>query len=158
MNSISTNDRIFLIKCYYSNNDSATAALRQFKKERNLIKDPFGVQSILNLVKKFEETGTIHDLPKSGRPSQQDERTAAVEEALRNDVSDIDCSSTRRIAKATSIPHTSVYNIIRHKLKTLSLSIYHGAGAETNRSSSSTSLHTVAAQKLKNVRYHIVDG
>jgi len=32
-------------------------------------------------------------------------------------VSDIGCTSTRRIARSTSIPHTSAYNIMRHKLK-----------------------------------------
>lgn len=116
MTSISIEDRIFLIKCYYTNNESPTSALRHFKKDRNLIKDPFSLPSIIHLVNKFEKTGTVHDLPKAGRPSLQDERTPDVEEALRNDVSEIGCSSIRRVARSTAIPYSSVYNILRQKL------------------------------------------
>ncbi len=67
-------------------------------------------------MKKFEATGSVLDKPKSGRPSLQDDRAPAVEEACRNDETEIGCNSTRRISRSTNIPHTSVYRILRHKL------------------------------------------
>lgn len=117
MSSVSVNDRISIIKCYYTSGSSARAALRKFKTERHLIKDPFTTQYIQQLVTKFETTGSVIDKPKSGRPSLQDDRVAAVEEACRRDVSEIGCNSTRRISRATNIPHTSVYHILRDKLR-----------------------------------------
>lgn len=117
MNVISVEDRIFIIKCYYVSAESPTAALRTFKKERGLVKDPFTTQSIKRLVDKFETTGSVLDQKKSGRPSLQDERCAAVEDALQNTVTQLGCSSTRRISEETSIPHSSVHRILRKKLR-----------------------------------------
>ena len=113
---ISFEDRISIIKCYYANGESPTAALRKFKSDHGLIKDPFTTHSITRLVDKFETTGSILDQEKSGRPSLQGKRCAAVENALQHNVSELGCSSSRKISDETDIPHTSVYRILRNKL------------------------------------------
>ena len=41
------------------------------------------IRSLLNLVRKFEETGSVADRPKIGRRSLSDERTDAVKEVVR---------------------------------------------------------------------------
>ena len=74
--SVSVDDRISIIKCYYTSGSSARAALRKFKTERHLIKDPFTTQYIQQLVNKFEGTGSVLDKPKSGCSSLQDDRIA----------------------------------------------------------------------------------
>ena len=51
--------------------------------ENNVRNAPCTVRSLLNLVQKFEETGSVADRPKSGRRSLSDERTDAVKEAVR---------------------------------------------------------------------------
>jgi predicted flavoprotein YhiN len=130
---ISIKDRIFVIKCYYSSNESATAALRKFKNERNLIKDPFTTYSIKRLVAKFEETGSTLDKKKSGRQIMQDDRCPAFINALQDEVSELGCSSTRRISDVTNVPHSSVYRIIRNKLCLFPYRIKNAAAVETHR-------------------------
>ena len=64
MSHINPSNRIDSIKCYYSNGESATAAMRAFKQKRRLIKDPFTLACVSNMVKKFEMTGSVQDCPK----------------------------------------------------------------------------------------------
>ena len=116
MNAISFDDRILIMKCYYASGESATAALWRFKQQRHLIKDPFTTHSIKRLIKKLETTGSLLDQKKPGRPSLQDERRAAVKDSLQQSLSEIGCSSSRRISAETNIPHTSVYRILRNNL------------------------------------------
>ena len=75
--------RIALIRYYYSTNNCTTAAIRKYIMENNLRKAPCTVRSLLNLVQKFEESGSVADRLKSGRRSLSDERTDAVKEAVR---------------------------------------------------------------------------
>ena len=116
MNSISIEDRISIIKCYYSSGKSATAALRKFKQSRGLIKDPFTTQGIQKLVDKFESTGSVHNQQKSGRPSLEEDRSAVVENSLKRNVSEIGCCSTKIISDDTNIPKSSVHRVLRNKL------------------------------------------
>ena len=110
--------RIALIRCYYSTNNCATAAIRKYNTENNLRKAPCTVRSLLNLVQKFEETGSVADRPKSGRPSLSDERTDALKETVREiGASNEWCvSSVRSISQSTGIPRTSVHSILKKKL------------------------------------------
>lgn len=117
MSHIELTDRIDIIKCYYSSGESATAAIRKFKQKRRLIKDPFTLASVSNLVKKFEMTGSVQDRPKSGRPSLLEERSDVVLNALETTSSDLGCTSTRNIEAATAIPQRSVHRILRNALQ-----------------------------------------
>jgi hypothetical protein len=57
-----------LLRCFYASHNSATAALRLYKTEKGLSKDPCDATAITKLVKKFETTFTLLDAPRSGRP------------------------------------------------------------------------------------------
>ena len=117
MSHIDLLDRIDIIKCYYLSGESATSAMRMFKQKRQLIRDPFSLASVSNLVKKFETTGSVQDRPKSGRPSLQEQRSESVLNALETTSSDLGCTSTRKIEAETSIPQRSVHRILRTALQ-----------------------------------------
>ena len=70
--------RIEIVQCYYACGRCPTAALRQFKLQRDLVKDPFSLSGITRLIAKFEETGSVLDKPRSGRPSVDDDTVQEV--------------------------------------------------------------------------------
>ena len=114
--------KIDLVRCYYANGNSPTAAIRQLKRERRLIKDPCSCSTVTKLITKFEETGSILN-ECHGRPSLEEERETAIEEALADSGGKI---SVRRISNATHIPPTSVYRILKSKkLKPFKIQLLH---------------------------------
>ena len=62
-----------LIRCYYANCNSPTAALQAYKKEKQLINNPCNTTSIQRLIYKFETTFTLLDQPGRGRKSLADD-------------------------------------------------------------------------------------
>ena len=76
------------------------------------------MQSIINLVTKFEKPYALHDKPRSGRPSLMEERVATVQDA----VDELQAAnphghaSSSHIATATDIPERSVRRILREHL------------------------------------------
>ncbi len=109
--------KIEIVRHYYASNASATAALRSYKREHNLKNDPFCTKTIARIIQRFEETGSVEDKPRTGRPSLQDEREQAVCDALQTTATAIGTSSTRRVSAATNIPQPSVYRILVNKMK-----------------------------------------
>lgn len=103
-----------LLRCYYASNNSPTAAIRLYKKEKGLAKDPCEPHAVSKLVRKFEETYSLLDAPRSGRPSLVDSRKEAVLEALRSTSNAQGCSSITNIRDATGIPRSSVHRILRN--------------------------------------------
>lgn len=101
-----------MLRCYYANNNSATAAMRQYKRENNLIKDPCSVSSITRMIDKFERTGSLHD-EKHGRNSQTDERKETVENIVEDSHAML---SVRRVSQESGIPSTSVFRIMKQAL------------------------------------------
>ena len=112
-------DRIELVKCFYSSGSSPRAALRQFKLKKGLVKDPFSLSTITRLISKFEETGSITDKPRSGRPSVDDSTVEEVEEAIAqtSESSSVGSTSVRRIANETGLGATTVHRIMRNHLR-----------------------------------------
>ena len=87
----------------------------------------FTISAISRLLTKFEETGSVADLPGKGRKSLQESRAQAVV----NTLEDIQASnelrncSTTTIASATGIPQASVYRILRNYLNMYPYRIHH---------------------------------
>jgi len=110
--------RLRVIQLYYANSSSPIATLRAYKRENNLRNDPFSVQSVINLVAKFEKTYALHDKPRSGRPSLMDERGATVHDAVEElqAANPHGHASSSHIAAATAIPERSVRRILRGHL------------------------------------------
>lgn len=109
--------KIDIIRCYYSSGSSLTCALRMYKGERGLKHNPFTLTTMRRVIERFQETGSVCDRPRSGRPSLLTEREGVVQEALKTTATAIGTSSTRRISSATNIPQSSVNRILKRQLK-----------------------------------------
>ena len=72
--------RLELVKLYYKNNENAAATMRAYKKIKAMRKNPFPLSTLTRLIKKFESTKTLHDLPSRGRPSLEENHVGAVVE------------------------------------------------------------------------------
>jgi transposase len=105
-----------LIRCYYASNNSAAAALRHYKMEKQLHHDPCDVSAIRKLVKKFETTFSLLDAPRSGRPSLMESRQDVVLQALEKTQNEFGSTSSTTVSKETGIPQPSVHRILRHHL------------------------------------------
>lgn len=107
--------RIEIVELYFSNGSSSTAALRAYKTAHNLRRDPFATTTITRLVSRFRETGSVADKPRSGRPSEEEERTPIVQtelERLQNS-HDFAVASSYSVSHGTGIPQSSVQRILR---------------------------------------------
>ncbi len=100
--------RIFLLKRYYETK-SYKVIRNQFQEaypDENVIPD----SSIQRLVKKFEETGTVHDLPGCGRRTKQ---TEEMKDAVKTILEATPTISSRRLATQLPTSHTTTYRMMR---------------------------------------------
>ncbi|GBM83732.1 hypothetical protein AVEN_261318-1 [Araneus ventricosus] len=81
---LSLPDRALMVKHFYRNDESKTIALEKFRMEKGLKaqKHPISLNGILNLERRFEETESLEDRARSGRPSLSAERIHVVESAM----------------------------------------------------------------------------
>ncbi|GFV42932.1 hypothetical protein TNCV_4954421 [Trichonephila clavipes] len=68
---LSEKDKALFLKLFIVNKESATIALRTFRLRKNVRtgKGPSTVIQLIKLVQRFEETGSLEDQVRSGRPS-----------------------------------------------------------------------------------------
>lgn len=64
---LTTEERIFLLKSWWKTNKNSEEVIQSFVERFPLTPAP-SRQGIYKLNKRFEETGSVHDLPRSGRP------------------------------------------------------------------------------------------
>lgn len=111
INKMNLDDRLDIVKLFYKNGESPTLA---FKNLRNLKNDPFSTTVITNLINKFNETKSLHDTPKSGRPSLIDERkeevVATMEKLQTENV--LGHASSYSVSKICNIPQRSVCRVL----------------------------------------------
>ena len=71
--------------------------------------------NIYKIIRKFEETGSVKNAPKSGRPktSRSDENISALQVLMEESPE----NSIRRTSSETGISKSSVHNIIRRDLE-----------------------------------------
>ena len=110
-------ERVYIVLCCARNEPYLTFKANfelMFNKQAPARKNAF------LLFKKFQQTGSVGDAPRSGRKSLQNERTARVLEIYtarpRN--------SIRRTSLETAIPQTSIKRILSDKLGLRSYSVY----------------------------------
>jgi len=111
-------EKIDIVRCYFSCQESATAAIRKFKTEKGLHRDPFDSRTVKRIVDRFLETGSVADRKRSGRPSMSEARNEEVGGALEQlSASNVyGCTSTRAVSSETGIPQSSVCRIMRKNL------------------------------------------
>ena len=68
-------------------------------------------KTIRRIFQKFKDTGSVHDLSKSGRPSLYDE----MHENIKDVFEDRPTSSVRSVALELHCSHMTAYNVIRNK-------------------------------------------
>jgi len=101
-----------LLRCYYANNNSSTAAIRQYKRENNLIKDPCAPTSVKRMVEKFERTYSLKD-ENHGRSSLEGERKELVAGVIQQAGGK---TSVRQVGNQLAIPSASVHRIMKGAL------------------------------------------
>ncbi|XP_077294058.1 uncharacterized protein LOC143916716 isoform X2 [Arctopsyche grandis] len=114
MQRFSGADRSLCVQEFYKNGGSATVARRRFCSIRGCrhLNDAPSIPLIRKWVKKFEETGTMLDKPKSGRPRSS--RTAENVESVNQSVRDHPNLSIRKRASALNMHRSSLHRIL-HK-------------------------------------------
>ena len=111
--------RANIIRLYFSCGCSPTAALRAYKKETGERYPPCTEGAVRSIVKKFEKSSTIQNLPRTGRPSASGDRVENVGktvEALKFH-NEFGICSIREVAEVSAVPKSSVHRIMRHDLK-----------------------------------------
>ncbi|GBM32272.1 hypothetical protein AVEN_275039-1 [Araneus ventricosus] len=102
---LSLPDRTLLVKLFYTNGESTTIALRKFRTEEGLKaqKSPISSNGILNLARRFQETGSLEDRPRSGRPSLRADRVHVVQSVTEESAAETSTgSSSAREAEENS--------------------------------------------------------
>ena len=82
------------------------------------MQDPFFITTVTRLIAKFEETGSVADKPRSGRPSVTEDTVEEVKQVLRHQssTSDLGSTSVRAIATEVAVSKTTVHKILRNTL------------------------------------------
>lgn len=118
MPRLSQQQRADLIRHYYSNRKNADSALKAYRSEKNIHSGygPCTRKALNKLIHKFEQDGSLKDLPKSGRPKPNEETVwnvhlTSVELASQNPYHH---SSTRQIGARLGIGHVTCWRILRN--------------------------------------------
>uniref|UniRef100_A0A0N5C9I2 DUF4817 domain-containing protein n=1 Tax=Strongyloides papillosus TaxID=174720 RepID=A0A0N5C9I2_STREA len=106
-------ERSMIVRFYYSNGSSIIATQRAFRKHFNTRKAP-SRRAIKNMVQRFEEHGSVNDLPRTGRPRTvtSDENAQRVKDSIDKN----DKISIRKRAKELCIPRASLRRILAQEL------------------------------------------
>ena len=105
--------KIDIVRCYFESGKNATSTIRFYKKENHLIKDPFDSRTVMRIVQRFLDTGTVQDHERSGRPSTSDE----VVEEVRATIADVKAEhhyhqcSTTEISLKLGLPQSTVRKV-----------------------------------------------
>lgn len=118
--TLSLQQRIALVRYFYIQNGQATKALLAYRRDNEMKKPvgPCSVRALRALVAKFEETGSVLDAPRAGRPEAVSAKTEAVQGTIAaiSQMTPHGESSLREVSRITGIPLTTVHNITRNVL------------------------------------------
>ena len=116
MSRLCLDDRVLLIELNLTSNKSVTEAIRKFcttKRIKKVAEKP-SRSTVYALIRKFQMTGNVADLDRSGRPTLQDIRSPVVEELVDESHGRI---STSKISRISNISQSSVHRILTNQLK-----------------------------------------
>ena len=115
--TMDTQTRIELLELYFTKK-SASAAIRAYNTAHQVKRDSISVSTVTRLVTRFYETGSVHDKPRSGRPSLEEERKPLIQEELvmQQNQNQFGVASSHSVARGIGIPQSSVQRILRNRL------------------------------------------
>lgn len=116
---VTLKEKALLVKLFYQNNSNAAAALREFRKLKDVRRGPMSDRGVHKMIKKFEETGKLDILPGRGRKkvdisSIEDIATAAVDLASQSSFGN---ASVPAIANEVDMPISTVRKVMRQILR-----------------------------------------
>lgn len=114
MSTYDVQHRVKLIELFYSNNKSIILTQRRYRTYFNVKKSPTA-NMIRNLIARFENTGSVADLPGRG-PCRTVHNDAAVQ-CVQQSVLQDPYASTRRRSSQVGISRTSLQKILHLDLK-----------------------------------------
>ncbi|GFW26390.1 DUF4817 domain-containing protein [Trichonephila clavipes] len=93
-------ERALLVKLFYESKGNAAAALREFRRLKNLRKGPLLPQALKRMIARFGKTGHLGVQPGRGRKSTRSDVVEDVANAIVDQSMDnvIDCSSARAVS------------------------------------------------------------
>ncbi|GFV43151.1 uncharacterized protein TNCV_1573971 [Trichonephila clavipes] len=108
-------ERALLVKLFYESKGNAAAALREFRRLKNLRKGPLLPQALKRMIARFEKTGHLGVQPGRGRKSTrsdvvEDVATAIVDQSMDNVIG---CSSACAVSRHLGVPYSTVRNVLR---------------------------------------------
>ncbi len=108
-------NKALLVRLYYENQHSESLAFRRYQSVRNVKKPPCTRQTLLNLVKKFEETGNLCDRKRSGRPQVQPEVIESIASAIDSQASssELRIASAHMTSRSLGIPWSTVRKVLK---------------------------------------------
>ncbi|GFX95952.1 uncharacterized protein TNCV_2085321 [Trichonephila clavipes] len=106
-------ERALLVKLFYESKGNAAAALREFRRLKNLRKGPLLPQVLKIMITRFEKTGHLGVQPGRGRKSTrsdvvEDVATAIVDQSMHNVIG---CSSVRAVSRHLGVPYSTVVEV-----------------------------------------------
>lgn len=116
MARIDTEDRILLLKLYYRNQESVAQTFRAYKSIKGIKDsgDPFTRVALMNIINRFDETGSIHDKQRPGRTSESQNSVPQVDSLMKENEGQI---SVRRSAAMLQIPKSTIALILHRHIK-----------------------------------------
>lgn len=108
-------DKALLVKLFYQKDENASAAIKAFRRQKNLRRGPMTPRALRDMMKKFETTGQLGILPGRGRKpvssaSVEDVATAVVEATSQDPHGVV---SVPAISRAVDMPYSTVWQVMR---------------------------------------------
>ena len=118
MEKLSIQCRISLVRCFYQSGNSPVACLRLYSRENGLREFICCESTIRRLIKRFEETGSVQDASRSGRPRVSEEDVDIIQNSVTEiqQTTPMGTASISQISRATDMPESTVRKVLREYL------------------------------------------
>lgn len=111
-------DKALLVKLFYQNDENSAAAIRAFRRLKNIRRGPMTPRALRDMMKKFERTGQLGILSGRGRhvvesASVEDVALAVVDATSQSPHGVV---SVPTVSRAIDLPYTTVWRVMRRIL------------------------------------------
>ena len=114
MSKLETEERVQLVKAFYKCGESPIGALRQFSTEKGMSNFICSESTVRKLIQRFEATGSVHDLPRSGRSKIEGKcRCKRYRDAVQDQSNCFGATSIRKTSHVTEVPCSCVHKILK---------------------------------------------